>query len=55
VVPAQFTAQGKTGLFEGSFVIKRGDFSIGEGPWAKFDILANEVVVKFRIAAASGS
>jgi polyisoprenoid-binding protein YceI len=55
VVPAQFTAQGKTGIFEGSFVIKRGDFSIGEGPWAKFDILANEVVVKFRIAAATGS
>lgn len=55
VVPAQFTAQGKTGVFEGSFVIKRGDFSIGEGPWAKFDILANEILVKFRIAAAAGS
>ena len=55
VVPAQFTAQGKTGVFEGSFVIKRGDFRIGEGPWAKFDILANEVFVKFRITAAAGS
>ena len=55
VVPAQFTAQGKTGLFEGNFVIKRGDFSIGEGPWAKFDILANEVLVRFRIAASAGS
>ena len=55
VVPAQFTAQGKTGVFEGSFVIKRGDFSIGEGPWAKFDILANEVLVKFRMTAAAGS
>jgi len=54
VVPAQFTAQGKTGLFEGSFVIKRGDFSIGEGPWAKFDILANEVLVRFRIVASAG-
>ena len=55
VVPAQFTAQGKTGIFEGSFVIKRGDFSIGEGPWAKFDILANDIMVKFRITAAAGS
>ncbi|MFZ9313795.1 MAG: YceI family protein [Burkholderiaceae bacterium] len=55
VVPAQFTAQGKAGIFEGSFVIKRGDFSIGEGPWAKFDILANEVLVKFRIVAMAGA
>ncbi|MBM3376363.1 MAG: YceI family protein [Betaproteobacteria bacterium] len=30
VVPAQFTAQGKTGLFEGSFVIKRSDFNAGK-------------------------
>ena len=53
VVPATFTAQGKNGIFEGSFTIRRADFSIGEGSWAKFDIVANDVLIKFRITAAS--
>ena len=52
-MPASFTPQGKSGVFEGSFTIRRGDFSIGEGPWAKFDIVANDVVIKFRITATS--
>ena len=51
VVPATFTAQGNSGVFDGSFTIRRGDFAIGEGSWAKFDIVANEVQIKFRIAA----
>lgn len=53
VVPATFTAQGNTGVFDGSFTLRRADFSIGEGSWAKFDIVANDVLVKFRITAAS--
>lgn len=53
VIPATFTAQGSTGVFDGSFTIRRGDFSIGEGAWAKFDIVANDVLVKFRITATS--
>ncbi|MBU3724712.1 MAG: YceI family protein [Burkholderiaceae bacterium] len=53
VVPATFTAQGKGGVFDGAFVIRRGDFSIGEGAWAKFDILANDIQIKFRINASS--
>lgn len=51
VVPATFTAQGNTGVFEGAFTIRRADFSIGEGSWAKFDIVANDVRIKFRITA----
>lgn len=51
VVPATFSAQGKTGVFEGGFTLRRGDYSIGEGAWAKFDIVANDVNVKFRITA----
>ena len=51
VVPATFTAQGNSGVFDGGFTIRRGDFAIGEGSWAKFDIVANEVQIKFRIAA----
>lgn len=51
VVPATFTAQGNTGVFEGAFTIRRADFLIGEGSWAKFDIVANDVRIKFRITA----
>jgi len=53
VVPATFSAQGNSGVFEGNFTIKRGDFSIGEGAWAKFDIVANDIQIKFRITANS--
>ncbi len=53
VVPATFTPQGNTGVFDGNFTIRRADFSIGEGSWAKFDIVANDVVIKFRITANS--
>lgn len=51
VVPATFTGQGANGVFEGSFTLRRGDFGIGEGAWSKFDIVANDVQVRFRIPA----
>ena len=51
VAPATFTAQGNSGVFEGSFTIRRGDFSIGEGAWAAFDIVANDIQIKFRMLA----
>ena len=53
VVPATFTPQGNSGVFDGAFTIRRADFSIGEGSWGKFDIVANDVLVKFRITATS--
>jgi polyisoprenoid-binding protein YceI len=53
LVPATFTPQGDTGVFEGSLTIQRGDFSIGEGAWKAFDVVANDVVIKFRITAAA--
>ena len=53
VVPATFTPDGKTGVFDGAFTIKRGDFSIGEGAWTKFDIVANDIQIKFRLTASS--
>ena len=31
----------------GSFVLRRADFAIGEGMWAKFDVVANEITVHF--------
>jgi polyisoprenoid-binding protein YceI len=51
VVPATFTAQGNNGVFDGSFTIRRGDFSIGEGAWAAFDTVANDIQIKFHILA----
>jgi polyisoprenoid-binding protein YceI len=37
---------------EGSFTIKRLDFKIGEGQWADTDMVANDVLVRFRMALA---
>jgi polyisoprenoid-binding protein YceI len=51
VVPATFSTQGDTDVFEGQFTIRRGDFNIGEGPWAPFDIVENEVQVRFQITS----
>jgi polyisoprenoid-binding protein YceI len=53
VVPATFTPQGNSAVFDGAFTIRRADFSIGEGAWAKFDIVANDVQIKFRITASA--
>jgi len=53
VVPATFAAQGKTGVFEGRLTIRRGYFSIGDGAWKAFDIVANDVVIQFRLTAAA--
>lgn len=52
VVPATFTGQGNTGIFAGQFTIRRGDFAVGEGAWSAFDIVANDVTVRFRITAS---
>jgi len=50
-VPASVTMQGDQATFDGSFVLKRADFAIGEGPWADFGIVANEIQVTFHILA----
>lgn len=51
--PATFKQDGADGVFDGSFVLKRADFGIGSGPWADFDVVANEVQIKFHLVAAS--
>lgn len=55
LVPARFTAQGASGVFDGTFSIRRGDFAIGEGSWSAFDVVANDIQIKFQITAVSGS
>jgi polyisoprenoid-binding protein YceI len=64
--PGQLTLKGKTrpitlpftlkadasgGSFSGSFILRRSDFQIGEGEWATFDIVSNDVVVQFQLLA----
>lgn len=52
--PFTFTAQGNGAVFDGAFVIKRADFALGEGAWADFGTVANEVQIKFRFLASTG-
>jgi polyisoprenoid-binding protein YceI len=49
VIPAKLTPQGNTAALDGTFTIRRGDFSIGEGSWTKWDIVANDVQVRFHL------
>lgn len=53
VAPVIITQQGANTLFEGAITIRRADFGIGQGVWADFDTVANEVQIKFRLVAAS--
>lgn len=51
---ARVSIQGNNASFDGTFAIKRADFAIGEGVWADFGTVANEVQIKFHIVATSG-
>ncbi len=53
--PATFRQEGNLGVFEGSFVLKRGDYGIGEGMWADYGTVANEVQIRFRLVAAAAA
>jgi polyisoprenoid-binding protein YceI len=52
--PLKLAAQGNTAVFGGGFVMRRADFAIGEGMWAKFDVVANDIQVNFQLTANSG-
>ncbi len=39
-----------TSVAQGSFLLKRIDFKIGEGDWSDVSIVANDVTVKFKLA-----
>ena len=51
IVPVSYAPGKNAASFDGGFVLKRLDFGIGEGMWADVATVANEVQVKFRIAA----
>jgi len=52
--PFSFAAQGSGAAFDGGFVLKRADFAIGEGVWADFGTVANEIQIKFHVLAMAG-
>ena len=51
--PFVFVPQGAGGTIDGSFTLKRADFSIGEGSWSDFSAVANEIQVKFHFVAGA--
>jgi polyisoprenoid-binding protein YceI len=53
--PTTFRQEDANGVFEGSFVLKRADYGIGEGMWADFGTVANEVQIKFRLVATTAA
>jgi len=50
--PLQVKTEGKNQVFEGALPIKRLAFNIGEGEWKDTSMVADEVVIKFRVVAA---
>ncbi len=51
--PVTLRQEGNSATFEGSLVLKRADYAIGEGMWADFGTVANEVQVRFRLVATA--
>jgi len=47
--PVTFQSDGKRGIFEGTFEIKRLDYMIGEGEWMDVSSVANEIKIKFHV------
>ncbi|MCT4501015.1 YceI family protein [Pseudomonas sivasensis] len=39
------------GVFDGEFILNRGDFKIGEGEWAGNSVVSNDIHIKFKMVA----
>jgi polyisoprenoid-binding protein YceI len=50
--PLTVKTEGGKQVFEGQLPIKRLAFNIGEGEWKDTSMVADEVVIKFRVSAA---
>jgi len=50
-VPLTVNTEGNARVFEGTLPIRRTAFSVGEGEWKDTSIVADEVVIRFRIRA----
>ena len=53
--PVTVTQQGNSASFDGSLTIKRADYAIGEGMWADFSAVANEIQIKFHLVATAAA
>jgi len=51
-VPVQLAPAGNNQVATGSFAIKRLDFKVGEAEWADTSLLANVVIVRFKLVLA---
>ena len=49
--PLLVKAQGGKQVFEGQLPIRRLAFNVGEGEWKDTSMVADEVVIRFRVAA----
>ncbi len=49
IVPVALTQTAGTTAAAGSFTMKRIDFKIGDGDWGDTSLVANEVLVKFKL------
>lgn len=49
--PLSIKTEGKSVTFEGSLPIKRLTFNIGEGEWKDTSMIADEVMIKFKVVA----
>ncbi|MEI8164432.1 MAG: YceI family protein [Betaproteobacteria bacterium] len=55
VTPVTLRQEGNSASFDGSLVLKRADYGIGDGVWADFGTVANEVQIKFRLVATAAA
>lgn len=49
IAPVTFTANGRQGLFDGSFNIKRLSYGIGTGEWADLGTVADDIQIVFHL------
>lgn len=50
VVPVTLVQSGSSGTASGSFTLKRLAFKVGEGEWSDTSMLADDVLVRFKLA-----
>jgi polyisoprenoid-binding protein YceI len=55
VVPVAITQAGGVSTARGEFTLKRLEFKIGDGEWNDPSLVANDVIVKFKIAVTGMS
>ena len=50
--PITVKQDGKQHVFEGALPIKRLTYNVGEGDWRDTGLVADEILIKFRVVAA---